>query len=43
MENYDNNRRHGLLEGYDKKGEIILKDEYQTGKHVRHKTYDPGT
>ena len=41
LENYDNNRRHDLLEGYDKKVEIILKDEYQTGKRVRHKTYDP--
>ena len=43
LEHYANNRLHGLTEGYDSSGETLFKDEYQTGKRVRHKTYDPGT
>lgn len=43
LEHYANNRLHGLTEGYDRSGETLFEDEYQTGKRVRHKTYDPGT
>ena len=42
LENYDNNRLHGLNEGYAVTGEAIFKDEYQTGKRIKHKSFDPG-
>ena len=43
LEHYENNRLHGACEGYDKRGETLFKDEYDEGKRIKHKTYDPGT
>mgnify|MGYP001226089547 FL=1 len=42
LEHYENNRRHGLFEGYDGRGNKIYKDEYETGKRISHKPFDPG-
>ncbi len=37
LEHYEKNQRHGLFEGYDKKGNKIFKDEYEDGKRTKHK------
>ncbi len=42
LEHYEKNQRHGLFEGYDKKGNKIFKDEYEDGKRIKHYTFDPG-
>ncbi len=42
LEHYENNQPHGLFEGYDKKGHKIFKDEYEDGKLIKHKIFDPG-
>lgn len=43
LEHCDNNRLHGTCEGYGKRGETLFKDEFDKGKRIKHKTYDPGT
>jgi antitoxin component YwqK of YwqJK toxin-antitoxin module len=42
LEHFENNKRHGLFEKYDDTGNKILKDEYETGKLIKHKAFDPG-
>ncbi|MBG28500.1 MAG: hypothetical protein CMI31_14755 [Opitutae bacterium] len=41
LEHYENNQRHGLFEAYDGRGNKIFKDEYDLGKRIKHKPYDP--
>lgn len=41
LEHYEKNKRHGLFEGYDSMGNKIFKDEYEAGKRIEHKTFDP--
>ena len=41
LEHYEANLRHGLFEGYDKRGNKIFKDEYIEGKRTKHKAMDP--
>ncbi|MFP6900041.1 MAG: hypothetical protein VCA36_03795 [Opitutales bacterium] len=43
LEHFEKNRLHGLCEGYDKHGDTIFKDEYESGNRIKHKTFDPGT
>ena len=42
LEHYENNKRHGLFEKYDDSGNKIFKDEYEFGKLIKHKAFDPG-
>ena len=42
LEHYENNKRHGLFEKYDDSGNKIFKDEYEAGKRIKHKPFDPG-
>ena len=42
LEHYDNNKRQGLFEKYDDSGNKIFKDEYEYGRLIKHKAFDPG-
>ncbi|MBT6850281.1 MAG: hypothetical protein HOA16_03710, partial [Opitutae bacterium] len=40
LEHYENNRRHGLFEGFDYLGNPTFRDDYKEGLRVSHKTFD---
>lgn len=40
LEHYENNRRHGIFEGYDYLGNPTFKDDYKEGLRISHKTFD---
>ena len=40
LEHYENNRRHGLFEGFDYLGNPTFKDDYKEGLRKSHKTFD---
>ena len=42
METYDGNRLHGTCAGYDRRGELTFKDEYESGRRIKQKAFDPG-
>ena len=40
LEHWDENRRHGLFEGFDSFGNKTFKDDYKYGLRVKHRTFD---
>ena len=40
LEHWNENRRHGLFEGFDRFGNKTFKDEYNLGLRIKHKTFD---
>ena len=40
LEHWDQNRKHGLFEAFDRFGNKTFKDEFKYGLRVKHKTFD---
>ena len=40
LEHWDNNKKHGLFEGFDRFGNKTFKDEFKYGLRVKHRTFD---
>ena len=40
LEHWHENKKHGLFEGFDNKGNKTFKDEFKYGLRVKHKTFD---
>ena len=42
QENWKRNKLHGVVKGFDSRGEKTFEDEFASGKRIKHKSYDPG-
>lgn len=40
LEHWENNKKHGLFEGFDRFGSKTFKDEFKHGLRVKHRTFD---
>ncbi len=40
LEHWDNNKKHGLFEGFDEFGNKTFKDDYKFGLRIKHRTFD---
>ena len=40
LEHYEDNKRHGLFEGFDYLGNPTFTDDYDMGRRIKHKTHD---